>query len=122
MYADYFERATGESPLSIANAAHRYPNLSTIACFGLAGATAGSVVTVLACKRFLIAARLSLADSDIGPFELTKLKAQLAGKMAREQGKSERFVRTDLWGTTRQLIRDRGLAGLYCGYRFHLGS
>lgn len=102
MYAGYFERATGESPLSIANAAHRYPNMSTITCFGLAGATAGSIVTVLAC-----------------PFELTKLHAQLAGKMAREQGK-DKVVRTDLWGTARRLIRDRGLPGLYCGYRLHL--
>ncbi|GAM82856.1 hypothetical protein ANO11243_008420 [Dothideomycetidae sp. 11243] len=79
-----------------------YPNMSTITCFGLAGATAGSIVTVLAC-----------------PFELTKLHAQLAGKMAREQGK-DKVVRTDLWGTARRLIRDRGLPGLYCGYRLHL--
>lgn len=50
MYADYFEHLTGESPLSIANATGRYPNAATILCFGLAGATAGSVVTVLACK------------------------------------------------------------------------
>ncbi|KAF2155640.1 mitochondrial carrier [Myriangium duriaei CBS 260.36] len=103
MYAGYFERITGESPLSIANADHRYPNMSTVTCFGLAGATAGSIVTVLAC-----------------PFELTKLRAQLAGKMAREQGKSKKEFRTDAWGTARQLIKDRGIAGLYCGYRLHL--
>lgn len=50
VYADFFESMTGESPLSIANAANRYPNLSTVTCFGLAGATAGSLVTVVACK------------------------------------------------------------------------
>ncbi|KAG8631346.1 hypothetical protein KVT40_000486 [Elsinoe batatas] len=100
-YAGYFERVTGESPLAIANAPGRYPTASTMLCFGAAGATAGSIVTVLAC-----------------PFELTKLHAQLASKMAREQGKKD--VNSGSWPLARQLIKDRGFMGLYSGYRLHL--
>lgn len=48
-YAKHFENITGESPLDVANARGRYPTMSTILCFGAAGATAGSIVTVLAC-------------------------------------------------------------------------
>ncbi|KAF4551732.1 putative mitochondrial carrier protein 14 [Elsinoe fawcettii] len=100
-YAGYFEKITGESPLDIANAPGRYPTLSTMLCFGAAGATAGSIVTVLAC-----------------PFELTKLHAQLASKMAREQGKKD--VNCGSWPLARQLIKDRGFMGLYSGYKLHL--
>lgn len=53
-----------------------------------------------------------------GPFELTKLNAQLSGKMAKEQGKKE--ITSGSWPLAKQLIKDRGIAGLYCGYRLHL--
>ncbi|KAK3671847.1 hypothetical protein LTR78_008213 [Recurvomyces mirabilis] len=100
-------KATGHSPLVIANAPGSYPNIYTMSCFGLAGAASGAVITTLSC-----------------PFELTKLSEQLAGKVAREakpvNGKAI-DVKTGSWNTARRLVRDRGLfRGLYAGYRLHL--
>ncbi|KAK4610756.1 hypothetical protein CLAFUW4_13574 [Fulvia fulva] len=107
---------TGSSPLVVANAPGSYPTLSTMACFGGAGAAAGAVITTISC-----------------PFELTKLNEQLAGKMAREAalkkspipGSGEARPVVDLksggsWQTARRLVKDRGLQGLYAGYRLHL--
>ncbi|KAI5360076.1 Putative mitochondrial carrier protein [Septoria linicola] len=109
---------TGESPLVIANAPGSYPTLSTMACFGAAGATAGAVITTISC-----------------PFELTKLNEQLAGKEARKAAslmtttgatsQSGAAPVVDLksggsMATARRLVRDRGLTGLYAGYRLHL--
>jgi len=54
----------------------------------------------------------------LGPFELTKLHSQLAGKIAREQGKKE--VRMGALGTAQKLFREHGFRGLYIGYRLHL--
>lgn len=108
-------RATGQSPLVIANAPGSWPNIYTMTCFGAAGAVSGAVITTLSC-----------------PFELTKLSEQLAGKMAREAkaadgGSRNRVnpsstmdVKTGSWNTARRLVRDRGLRGLYAGYRLHL--
>jgi hypothetical protein len=67
------------------------------------------------------------ADLGKGPFELIKLNAQLAGKMKREANPSDRpspisDLRTGAFRTAQQLVRDRGIRGLYCGYRLHLGE
>lgn len=43
-------RATGSSPLVIANTKDALPTMSTVACFGLSGATAGAAITAIACK------------------------------------------------------------------------
>ena len=111
---------TGQSPLAIANAPGSYPNGYTLACFATAGAAAGAAITTLSC-----------------PFELTKLNEQLAGKVAREaklraaspsstatagaQHPSPVVdVKTGSWNTAKRLVRDRGLMGLYAGYRLHL--
>lgn len=109
-YDKTITQITGSSPLVIANAPGSYPTLSTVACFGAAGGTAGAIITVISC-----------------PFELTKLNAQLAGKIAREQtgggvmdAKPGVEIKSGSWATAKQLIKDRGLAGLYSGYRLHL--
>ncbi|KAI7584820.1 hypothetical protein KC316_g6483 [Hortaea werneckii] len=109
---------TGQSPLAIANAPGSYPNIHTLTCFGVAGAASGAVITALSC-----------------PFELTKLNEQLAGKVAREaQSKSSSSSKGagqnpspifdvksgGSWNTARRLVRDRGVLGLYAGYRLHL--
>ncbi|RMY62806.1 hypothetical protein D0863_10822 [Hortaea werneckii] len=102
---------TGQSPLAIANAPGSYPNIHTLTCFGVAGAASGAVITALSC-----------------PFELTKLNEQLAGKVAREaQSKTGQNPSSIVdvksggsWNTARRLIRDRGVLGLYAGYRLHL--
>jgi hypothetical protein len=70
---------------------------------------------------------LTVADLNKGPFELIKLNAQLAGKMTREANPSDRpspinDLRTGAFKTAQQLVRDRGIRGLYCGYRLHLGK
>ncbi|WPH01009.1 Hypothetical protein R9X50_00384300 [Acrodontium crateriforme] len=96
---------TGQSPLMTANAPGSYPTLSTMACFGAAGATAGAVITTISC-----------------PFELTKLNEQLAGKEARQKGGGGKAAlkKSSSWSTARRLFRDRGITGLYAGYRLHL--
>lgn len=110
---------TGKSPLAHANAPNSYPSLLTMACFGAAGATSGAVVTTLSC-----------------PFELTKLNEQLAGKEARQRASSFgagttstvncsssaplSSLRTGSWATAKRLVHDRGILGLYAGYRLHL--
>ncbi|KAI6838360.1 hypothetical protein KC332_g2042 [Hortaea werneckii] len=71
----------------------------------------GAVITALSC-----------------PFELTKLNEQLAGKVAREaQSKTGQNPSPIVnvksggsWNTARRLFRDRGVLGLYAGYRLHL--
>jgi solute carrier family 25 (mitochondrial carnitine/acylcarnitine transporter), member 20/29 len=116
-YDKAITKATGQSPLVIANAPGSYPNAYTLVCFGAAGATSGALITTLSC-----------------PFELTKLNEQLAGKMVREaraaaasrgtMGQSSASPVIDAkagsWNTARRLVRDRGIAGLYVGYRLHV--
>jgi hypothetical protein len=106
---------TGTSPLVVANAPGSWPTPATMITFGGAGAVAGAVITTISC-----------------PFELTKLNEQLAGKVAREaaakriaEGATGASTIPDLrsggsWATARRLVRDRGLTGLYAGYRLHL--
>lgn len=103
-------RITGKSPLAIANAPGSYPTIHTLACFGAAGATAGTLITCISC-----------------PFELTKLNEQLAGKMHREatHAKGSNIapiseLKTGALATARRLVRERGISGLYSGYRLHL--
>lgn len=48
-YSKWFERNFGFDPLVHVNTLGNYPNLYTMACFGAAGATAGSFITLVAC-------------------------------------------------------------------------
>lgn len=126
-FDQWFQNMTGDSPLARANAVNQYPTLSTILCFGCSGATAGALVTIIACKD---GPRrewkcMHMLTTCAGPFELTKLNAQLAGKMARDANPSEKPVsqvniKSGAWRTARNLFADRGFRGLYSGYRLHL--
>jgi hypothetical protein len=49
-YAAWFKSNFGIDPLVHVNTPGTYPTFSTIACFGAAGATAGSFITLVACK------------------------------------------------------------------------
>lgn len=49
-YSAWLKKNFGIDVLAHANKKGTYPNLSSIACFGAAGATAGSCITVIACK------------------------------------------------------------------------
>jgi hypothetical protein len=53
-YAGLIERNFGIDPLAHANKKGAYPNAATISCFGLAGATAGSLITLVACKSIAV--------------------------------------------------------------------
>ncbi|KAF2740674.1 mitochondrial carrier [Polyplosphaeria fusca] len=107
---DWIYQATGSSPLVIANTRDAYPSVSTIACFGLAGATAGATITAIAC-----------------PFELTKLSAQISVLMAdrKDGGGKDDAVRKSYqnlgtFRTAKKLVEHRGYRGLYSGFHLHL--
>jgi hypothetical protein len=50
LYAAWINQNFGIDPLIHASTGGKYPNIATMACFGAAGATAGSVITLVACK------------------------------------------------------------------------
>ncbi|TVY43594.1 putative mitochondrial carrier [Lachnellula subtilissima] len=120
-YAAWFKRNFGLDPLIHVNTPGTYPNLSTIACFGAAGATAGSFITLVAC-----------------PFELTKVSAQVSVLMAHKhssvsdatgisssKGRAARAVASSYqnkgtFQTAKNIIKHRGIAGLYSGFNLHL--
>ncbi|KAH7407575.1 mitochondrial carrier domain-containing protein [Cadophora sp. MPI-SDFR-AT-0126] len=113
-YAEWFKRNFGVDPLVHVNTPGTYPNLSTIACFGAAGATAGSFITLVAC-----------------PFELTKLSAQVSVLMADRKVSSvsepstgravaASYQNKGTWKTAKNIVKHRGFAGLYSGFNLHL--
>jgi hypothetical protein len=110
-YAAWVKRNTGFDIIAHVNRPGTYPNLYSVACFGAAGATAGSVITFLAC-----------------PFELTKLSAQVSVLLAeRADCKKSHAVAQSYQGkgtlrTMATIIKHRGLLGLYTGLRLHLST
>jgi hypothetical protein len=61
-YAAWFKRNFGVDPLVHVNTPGTYPTFSTLACFGAAGATAGSFITLVACECGDTALLLELTD------------------------------------------------------------
>ena len=110
-YSDAIGRFTGsDEPLVVVNRPGSLPTLSTIACFGAAGATAGSIISFVAC-----------------PFELTKLSAQISTLMANSNHSSlddpaikQSYLKKGTFKTAKNIVKNRGLLGLYSGYRLHL--
>jgi len=113
-YSDWFRRNFGVDPLLHINTPGTYPTLSTIACFGAAGATAGSFITLVAC-----------------PFELTKVSAQVSVLMADRnpssvsepstgRGVAATYQNKGTFQTAKNIVKHRGFAGLYSGFRLHL--
>ncbi|KAL2355715.1 mitochondrial carrier domain-containing protein [Cryomyces antarcticus] len=113
-YDRWIYKATGHSPLVLANQKGARPSALTVLCFGAAGATAGALITSISC-----------------PFELTKLNAQLSREMAESNKKNPVSTAADdairrsyqekgTWGTARALVRNRGIAGLYSGFHLHV--
>ncbi|KAL8365674.1 hypothetical protein RB595_004469 [Gaeumannomyces hyphopodioides] len=88
-----------------------YPNFWTLATTGAAGATAGSLITVLAC-----------------PFELSKLSAQVSVLLSdrkncpnpKDYAVAASYQNKGTWQTMRNIVRHRGLTGLYTGFRLHI--
>ncbi len=50
VYADWLKRNLGVDVVANMNKRGTYPDLWSVACFGAAGATAGSGITLLACE------------------------------------------------------------------------
>lgn len=60
-YASWFKRNFNFDPLLHINTPGTYPTVSTLACFGAAGATAGSFITLIACVLSVCCATMSLS-------------------------------------------------------------
>ncbi|KAI3327972.1 mitochondrial carrier domain-containing protein [Xylariaceae sp. AK1471] len=110
VYSDWMGKNLGFCPLQHVNKNGAYPNLGTIACFGAAGATAGSGITLIAC-----------------PFELTKLSAQVSVLMANQKNVDPQKQAIALsYGnkgtikTLANIVKHRGFAGMYTGLNLHL--
>jgi len=109
-YSAAIARTTGvEEPLVTANKRGSYPTFATVACFGAAGATAGAIITAIAC-----------------PFELTKLSAQISVLMARtntssmDDPVSRSYQHKGTFKMAKNIIKHRGVGGLYSGFHLHL--
>jgi hypothetical protein len=64
-YAAWFKKHFGLDPLVHVNTPGTYPTFSTVACFGAAGATAGSFITLVACtgNRLFASIRATRANN-----------------------------------------------------------
>ncbi|CAJ2511813.1 Uu.00g074380.m01.CDS01 [Anthostomella pinea] len=109
-YSNWMKKHMGFCPLEHVNAAGTYPNLGTIACFGAAGATAGSCITFIAC-----------------PFELTKLSAQVSVLMANQKNADPKkqaiamsYHNKGTFKTLANIVKHRGYSGMYTGLNLHL--
>ncbi|KAI9753314.1 MAG: hypothetical protein M1815_006251 [Lichina confinis] len=108
-YSSWIERVTGRSPMAIINTPGTYPTPSTLVCSAAAGATAGGIITTIAC-----------------PFELTKLSAQISVLMARSNVGSmddalrRSYQQKGTFRTAANIVRHKGVVGLYAGFHLHL--
>lgn len=109
-YAGWVKKTMGYDILRHVSRAGTYPNLYSIACFGAAGATAGSIIPIIAC-----------------PFELTKLSAQVSVLLAERAGSSTKskavassYQNKGTLRTMANIIKHRGVLGLYTGFWLHL--
>ncbi|OTB04168.1 hypothetical protein M426DRAFT_321019 [Hypoxylon sp. CI-4A] len=110
VYSDWMKKNLSFCPLEHVNKNGALPNLGTIACFGAAGATAGSGITFIAC-----------------PFELTKLSAQVSVLMANQKNADPKkqaialsYHNKGTFKTLANIVTHRGYAGMYTGLNLHL--
>ena len=133
-YSGWIERVTGRSPMAIINTPGTYPTPSTLVCSAAAGATAGGIITTIACKQprsicqdFMAVIGLNWVTLvQLGPFELTKLSAQTSVLMARSNVGSmddalrRSYQQKGTFGTAANIVRHKGVVGLYAGFHLHL--
>ncbi|XXG97011.1 hypothetical protein Hte_003304 [Hypoxylon texense] len=110
VYSDWMKKHLNFCPLEHVNKNGALPNLGTIACFGAAGATAGSGITFIAC-----------------PFELTKLSAQVSVLMANQKNADPQkqaialsYHNKGTFKTLANIVKHRGFSGMYTGLNLHL--
>jgi hypothetical protein len=109
-YSAAIGRLTGnEEPLVVVNRPGSIPTFGTVICFSAAGATAGGIITAIAC-----------------PFELTKLSAQISVLMARSNKSGaddpvrRSYQQKGTFKTAKNIVLHRGFGGLYSGFSYHL--
>ncbi|KAK0674698.1 mitochondrial carrier domain-containing protein [Cercophora samala] len=110
-YSDWVKRHFGVDVMAQVAQQGSYPNFWSVATFGAAGMTAGSCITAIAC-----------------PFELTKLSAQVSVLIADKKNcpKPEShaiaasYQNKGTLKTMGNIIKHRGIGGLYTGFRLHL--
>ncbi|KAL2155292.1 hypothetical protein VTH82DRAFT_33 [Thermothelomyces myriococcoides] len=111
VYCDWVKRNLGVDVMGHVSAPGSLPSFWSVATFGAAGATAGSCITVIAC-----------------PFELTKLSAQVSVLLADKKNCPKTgshaiaasYQNKGTFKTLGNIIKHRGFAGLYTGFRLHL--
>lgn len=118
-------RATGDDePLVVVNRPGSTPTPQTIACFAAAGATAGFFVSLVACK-YLLSSDFLVLITKTGPFEFTKQASQISVLMANSNMSSmdepirQSNEQKGTLTTAKNIIKNRGYAGLYSGFRLH---
>ena len=131
-YSAAIGRMSGkDEPLVVINRAGSIPTFGTVICFGAAGATAGGIITAVACEQlsfsFLPLTYLDQPSYQIpGPFELTKLSAQISELMAKSSTSSvddpvrRSYQQKGTFRTARTIVQHRGFRGLYSGFSYHL--
>jgi solute carrier family 25 (mitochondrial carnitine/acylcarnitine transporter), member 20/29 len=101
------ESVTGSSPLQHVNKTGTYPNLSTVVCFAGSGAIAGGLLAPF-----------------LTPVELIKNCTQSSVLMASGSEKiksgAKNVGRVSSYASARQIVSERGIAGLFTGFRLHL--
>ncbi|KAL8938872.1 MAG: hypothetical protein Q9211_003008 [Gyalolechia sp. 1 TL-2023] len=115
-YSAAIGRAMGEEPLVTVNRPGSIPTLGTVLCFGTAGATAGGLVAIIACMRLSPqTSEAYTADTTQGPFELTKLSAQISVLMARSNTSGaddpvrSSYQQKGTFSTAKNIIMHRGI-------------
>ena len=131
-YSAAIGKATGsDEPLIVVNRPGSTPTLATMLCFGAAGATAGSIITVLSCKFCSAALHIfPTIESHVssGPFELTKLSAQISTLMAKSASHSlddplnvrQSYQQKGTFKMAKNIVINRGFLGLYSGFSLHI--
>jgi hypothetical protein len=154
-YCNWLKENVGVDVMGHVISKNSLPNFWSLATFGAAGATAGSCITLIACEsvpnRCTICPKPSLGQkqwagyksqgvprlthddanlyrSHKGPFELTKLSAQVSVLMADKKNcpKPEShaiaasYQNKGTFKTLRNIVKHRGLSGLYTGFNLHL--
>lgn len=101
----WIESATGSSPLQHVNKMGTYPNLSTVVCFTGSGMIAGGLLAPF-----------------LTPIELLKNCSQSSVLMAsgtNSTSKTKNVGRVTTMAAARQIMAERGVLGLFTGFRLH---
>lgn len=102
------------------------PTFGTVACFAGAGAITGALITVIACEKQCLGLSPTISYESTGPFELTKLSAQISVLMAKSNSSSvddpvrRSYQKKGTFKTAKNIVLHRGFKGLYSGFNHHL--